>query len=516
MKYVLLCTLIFATAMSLAISALATDNSHFVWAKAMGGSSGEYGSSIYLDDSGNIYTTGGFQGTVDFDPGTEVFNLTSAGGSDIFFSKLDTNGNFLWAKAMGGAGEYNSGQSIYLDNSDNVYVAGRFSETVDFDPGQWTFNLTSTGNEALFISKLDSNANFLWAKAILQGPDWKGLGGVTMDDSGNVYIIGSFKGTADFDAGPAVFNLTSAGGWDIFISKYDTNGNFLWAKAMGGAGEYDNGSSIYLDDSGNIYTTGGFQGTADFDAGPAIFNLTSAGDSDIFFSKLDNNGNFLWANAIGGAYRDAGKGLSVDESGNIYIIGDFKGTVDFDPSGGVLLLTSASESDLFVCKLDNGGNLTWAKAIGGISSPFTNANELFVESTGNIYITGYFEGTVDFDPSTEVFNLTSASKWDIFISKLDNNGNFLWAKAIGGEEGAFNSGNSIYVDDSGYVYTTGSFAGTADFDPGAEVFNLTSAGEMDIFISKLGFPTTLNYQFPWSMMLPAIIGKKGQFGRYPK
>ena len=138
---------------------------NFVWAKQMGGGNFDVGSGVALDGSGNVYTTGFFRGTADFDPGAGVFDLTStsAGFEDIFVSKLDSNGNFVWAKKMGGTGG-DGAHSVAVDGSGNVYTTGFFSGTADFDPGPGTFNLTSAGFNAIFVSKLDSNGNFVWAK----------------------------------------------------------------------------------------------------------------------------------------------------------------------------------------------------------------------------------------------------------------------------------------------------------------------------------------------------------------
>jgi hypothetical protein len=453
----------------------------FVWARAMGGTLRDSGRSISVDTAGNVYTIGYFSGTVDFDPGAGTFNLTSAGGSDIFVSKLDRSGNLVWAKAMGGTSE-DFGFGISVDTSGNVYTTGFFYGTADFDPGIGTFNLTSAGNTDIFISKLDSSGNFGWAK-VMGGSSVDQSGyAISVDPSGNLYTTGNFSGTADFDPGPGTFNLTSAGGSDIFVSKLDSSGNFVWAKAMGGAYS-EGGHKISVDSYGNVYTTGNFSSTADFDPGIGTFNLTSAGNTDIFISKLDSSGNFVWAKAMGGSLNEYGYAISVDTSGNIYTTGNFSsGTVDFDPGAGVFNLTSAGNTDIFISKLDSSGNLVWAKAMGG--SLNESGYAISVDPSGNLYTTGNFSGTADFDSGIGTFNLTSAGDGDIFISKLDSSGNFVWAKAMGGaySEG----GNSIFVDTFGNVYTTGHlYSGTADFDPGVGTFNLTSAGDGDIFISKL-------------------------------
>ncbi|HAD97589.1 MAG TPA: hypothetical protein DCG19_09290, partial [Cryomorphaceae bacterium] len=342
--------------------------------------------------------------------------------------------------------------------------------------------LTSAALAALtsLVSTFNANAQtFEWVK------QWGGTGGdvgysTTIDSSQNFYITGSFYEEVDFDPGTATFNLTSTGFSDVFISKLDPAGNFIWAKKLGGTG-YDGSRSITTDAFGNVYTTGFFQGTVDFDPGTATFNLTSAGFSDAFISKLDTAGNFVWAKKWGGVENDQAFSITTDASGNVYTTGYFQGTVDFDPATATFNLTSAGKSDVFISKLDTAGNFVWAKKWGGVEDDQTFS--ITTDASGNVYTTGYFQGTVDFDPATATFNLTSAGFSDAFISKLDTAGNFMWAKRLGGAEGV--QAWSITTDASGNVYTTGFFRGTCDFDPGTGTFNLISAGVMDVFISKL-------------------------------
>ncbi len=455
---------------------------NFVWAKQMGGTSTDAQAySIALDGSGNVYTTGYFDGTADFDPGVGTFNLSAAGNSDIFISKLDAAGTFVWARKIGGT-SFDKAFSIALDGSGNIYTTGSFFLTADFDPGAATFNLTAASLD-IFISKLDAAGNFVWAKQ-LGGSSIEVAYSIVTDGSGNIYTTGIFDGTVDFDPGGGTFNLTSAGSYDVFISKLDLSGNFIWGKQLGGTLS-DYGNSVSVDGSGNIFIAGNFQGTADFDPGAGTFNLTSInGSSDIFISKIDAFGNFVWAKQMQGNAMDWAYSISVDGSGNVYSTGFFRESADFDPGAGVFnLKIFGTDNGLFISKLDASGNFVWAKSSG--TSAVTYGKSVKVDLGGNVYTTGYFYGTVDFDPGAGVFNLISASAktGDVFISKVDASGNFIWAKQLGGssDDQAF----SIVLDGSGNVYTCGYFSGVADFDPGAGTFNLTSAGSLDIFISKL-------------------------------
>ena len=448
------------------------------WKLQMGGTAFDEGHSIAVDASGNVYITGYFYGTADFDPGVGTTNLTANGTVDIFVQKLDSHGSFLWVKQMGGIG-FDEGLSITVDPSGNVYTTGSFEGMVDFDPGVGTANLTSAGSYDIYIQKLDTDGNFLWAKQMGGTNFDQGLSRA-IDVSNNIYTTGCFQRTADFDPGAGTSNLTSAGSLDIFVQKLDANGDFLWAKQMGGS-DNDLGNSIAVDASGNIYTTGYFFKTADFDPGSGTANLTSSGSADIFIQKLDSQGDFLWAKQMGATVFDEGLSIAIDASGNIYTTGYFEGTADFDPGSGTANLTSFGSADIFVQKLDAYGNFLWAKQMGGTSSDISFS--IAVDASGNVYTTGYFQGTADFNPGTEVANFTSGGSLNIFVQKLDTHGNYLWARQMVGNSG--DTGKSITLDASGNVYITGWIQGTTDFDPYEGTANLTSIGSEDIFVQKL-------------------------------
>ena len=386
---------------------------NLLWAKNMGGAGRDESTTIAVDGSGNVYTTGFFEGTADFDPNAGTANLTSAGAGDIFISKLDASGNFVWVKSIGDVGS-DSGGTIAVDGSGNVYLMGSFTGTVDFDPNAGTVNLTPIGTDDIFICKFTASGNLTWAKNIGgTGSDF--ALDLAVDGSGNVYTTGGFQNTVDFDPNAGTANLTSSGSWDVFVSKLDASGNYVWAKKMGGA-SYDDGRSIAVDGSGNVYITGYFQATADFDPNAGSANLTSAGGFDIFVSKLDASGNYLWAKGMGSTANDYTYRLALDGSGNVYTVGNFSGTVDFDPGAGTASLSSAGGFDIFVSKLDASGNYVWAKSMGSTANDSGLA--VAVYGSGTVYTTGYFNGTVDFDPNNCITNLSAVVFSDIFVSKL--------------------------------------------------------------------------------------------------
>jgi len=478
-------------------------NGDFVWARAMGGENDCSGRSIAVDEGGNVYTTGKFEGMVDFDPDPGSSYLASVEGNGIFVSKLDANGDFVWASAMGGT-ILASGDGIAVDAAGNVYTTGAFFGTADFDPGPGLFNLTSADSTDIFISKLDANGDFVWARAMGGTRDNWGYD-IAVDDAGNLYTTGIFQGTADFDPGSESFNLTSAGTVDIFVSKLDTNGDFVWARAMGGRGVAIS-NAISVDAAGNVYTAGLFESTADFDPGPDSFNITAEGGIDTFVSKLDTNGEFVWARGMGGTSITQGNGIAVDAAGNVYATGGFFGTVNFDPGPDYFSFTSEGNVDIFIVKLSGPAtqadvDFAWARAMG--STVTSIGRDIAVDDAGNVYTTGNFTHTADFDPGPDSFTVTSAGGDDIFVSKLDTNGDFVWARAMGGTSNSY--GDGIALDPLGNVYTTGSFQGTADFDPGPESFTFTSAGMRDIFVSKLD----ANGDFVWARAMSGASSNQG-------
>jgi len=382
--------------------------------KTNGGAVSDISRSIAIDGSGNVYTIGYFYGTVDFDPGLGTFTLNSPGSYNIFISKLNASGNFVWAKQMGGASDA-LGQSIAIDGSGNVYTTGSFQGVSDFDPGPGTFTLTTVGGEDIFVSKLDALGNFVWAKQMGGAIGDRGIS-ITTDGLGNAYTTGRFQGTSDFDPGPGTFTLSPAGSYDIFISKLDASGNFVWAKQMGGA-TLEEGYSITTDGSGNVYTTGYFQGVADFDPAPGTFTLSSVGSDDVFISKLDASGNFVWAKQMGGTTNDGSYSIALDSFGNIYTTGFFEGIVDFDPGLGTFTLNSiGGNADVFISKLDAMGNFVWAKQMEGTS--FEYGHSIAIDGFGNIYSTGAFAGNTDFDPGPGTFTLSPTGGYDIFVHKI--------------------------------------------------------------------------------------------------
>jgi gliding motility-associated-like protein len=384
--------------------------------------------------------------------------------------------NLTWVKSTN-TNNFSIANSIEVDNQGNVFSVGQFRSTTDFDFGIGTFNLTPNGAEDVFVQKMDSNGNLLWAFQIggegsPLGYDDDNISDIEIDNFGNIIVIGQFGGICDFDPSINDFFISSLGNSDVFIAKYSNNGEFIWAKSIGGI-NIDSGTSITCDINDNIIATGQFYGTVDLDPSINSYFISSFGNSlDIFTLKLNSNGDFVWASSTGGFSSDLAYS-TIDSNNDILQTGIFAGNVDFDPTNSIYNLSmNNTYYSIFVRKLDLNGEFIWAKGIS-CSVGSCESTSITSDSDNNIIITGYFQGTCDFDPSLDNYLLTSNGGVDIFILKLNANGDFIWAKSFGGSSTEY--GVSIINDAFNNIYINGivtSELNTIDFDPENNSFYL--------------------------------------------
>jgi hypothetical protein len=394
----------------------------FVWARSIGGPGRDYITDIALDPSGNIFATGYFNGTADFDPGPGTYNLTSAPGdtSDSFVCKLDPNGNLLWAKQFGKARGYGT-YKMTVNKAGASYVTGLFEGTADFDPGTNAHLLKAGGLQDGFILKLDANGNFEWAKQLEgTGNGYALIRCIDLDEAENVLVGGSFWGTFDLDPGPSVLSVTSLGWRDILILKLDANGNLLWEKHFGGK-ETEDVNALRIAKSGNIYLSGIFGDTTiDVDPGPDVYHLPFNGWTDFFLMKLDKQGNFRWCNAYGGDEYDSGESIDFDSLEQVYLAGRFRTVVDFDPGPATFTLSTigSGADDSFLMQTDSSGKFIWASQIKG---NMNYGRDVKVNQTSEVLMVGGFQNPTDMDPGPGVlvFNPPSGLP-DAYLLKLEH------------------------------------------------------------------------------------------------
>lgn len=370
---------------------------NLIWTKTFGTAGDESVSGIVTDDLGSIYLTGAFN------------------SNDLFINKLDSSGNLLWTKTIGGFG-IDKGTSIDVDPVGNVCIVGYYSLTVDFDPGSGINNLTSLGNYDTFILKLSSNGVFIWAKSVGGSSSASGKE-VKIDSLGNIYVLGQFEGTCDFNPGSVTNNRTSNGNYDFFLLKLNSNGDFSWVHSYGSSA-FDEGQSLVLDASDNILVGGSFQLQANFSNYGINHNIWSNGGFDYFIMKVDQLGNTLWARGGGGDSNDEIQNITTDINSNIYVTGYFSGTADLSGGFGSKIQTTNGGDDFFISKFDGDGYFKGASSFGGNSSD--DGRGICVDNNENTYVIGKFSNTVDFDSDTSSINLTSINSSDLFFLKYND------------------------------------------------------------------------------------------------
>ncbi|WP_158561167.1 SBBP repeat-containing protein [Emticicia sp. C21] len=416
-----------------------------------GGSLGDMGQGIALDANGNIYLTGHFSGTASFGN----ISHTSEGGTDIFFAKYNKAGVAQWVRKAGGLLS-DTGNSVAVDNSGNVFVTGSFQGTATFD----NTSLISTGKEDIFIAKYSSIGTLEWVRKAGGVNEDIGVDLVT-DASGNVYVTGNYEGGSIF--GSKI--VSGFGDSDVFIVKYSAEGDYTWVKTFGGQST-DNSKGIGIDASGAIYLTGNFKNTITI----GNTSLTSKGGVDIFFSKYNNvNDTWVWAKQIGGTNNDYINDIAIDAQGSLWLGGGFQDIASF----GSISLESEGNYDIFLAQYNVNGNLLWVKRYGGERDEYIIS--LALDAQGNIYASGFFGGVINLGKTL----LESFANNDMFFAKFKPNGMVEWAQSAGGVGEDYPT--DVVVDPNGNMYVTGYFYDSIHFNNTSVV----GAGAYDILLLKL-------------------------------
>jgi hypothetical protein len=435
---------------------------------AVGGLSGagDNNNSIVTDSAGNSYITGSFN----LHATLGGFQLFSFGTTDVFVAKLDSAGNWLWAVRGGGSGD-EIGNDITLDTQDNIYVTGSFTGSSSF--GSTSF--VSAGSKDIFVAKLDNNGNWLWAtRAGGTGSD-EGTAILIQQYNDNIYVTGYYHQSATFGS-----NTQTRPSNTDFLFFAELNSTGTWNDVYSVSG---NGSSRAYDiclDNSFYYLTGAFSGTIDYSSTYTTGTLTSAGGEDIFILKIKLlfGGVFMtYATSFGSSGNDRGTAITSNGS-DIYLTGYFSGAVNF-PSNQ--LISGNSYSDVFVARINSNDYWVWAVKAGGYG--IDEAGDIAIDNQNYVYLTGTTMGNAYFGTTT----ITGLGSRDTFFAKLDENGNWLWAKcAIGFQADVYGCG--ISVNNDSYCYVIGHYD-IAGFGYGAVIFGSTYLyNDNDIGIFRVAEP----------------------------
>ncbi|MFA6545302.1 MAG: SBBP repeat-containing protein [Limisphaerales bacterium] len=469
---------VLALAAGLLANAALAEMPGYRWASRAGGTGQDFGTGIAVDSEGNTYTCGYFRGQARF----EEYALAGKGEADIFIAKYDRVGKLVWVRQAGGSAD-DFARAVAIDSEGNCYVTGSFqSPTIDFG-GE---SVKRNSDSEIFIAKFDGSGKVLWVRQA--GGTGGGSGnGVAVGPDGYVYVAGYFSGDTTFGD----LTLKNSGFNDIFVARYDTNGELDWVRQIGGTGD-DAASAIAVDAQGDSYVVGGFEDNVRFSR---TITLGSAGYVDSFIAKLDNTGRTVWAQRAGGPNSDIAYGVGLDPQGNVLVSGGFNGTESYasemrlhaafrsrkGTKTGMFSgkgLRSEGGADVFVSKYDQRGRLTWVRTFGGnkIGAPEAGYG-LAVDASGHAHITGTFAGRVQFGNNT-LFSMGIA---DIFVAELDREGIVMWARQAGAQFSDPHSGNAIAVDRGGNSYIIGYYRGNVAFGD----YVLKSLGDTDIFVAKI-------------------------------
>ena len=420
--------------------------------KSYGNTADDVGRGITINNSNDYYNVGNFIGTLDF---ADTLLQSNSSENDIYIARFSSTGNLIWAERAGGTlGDLP--YDVVSDNDGNCYITGYFRDVSSFGD---TSIIAQNSINAMFLAKYDSTGIFQWVESAgISSNGAQGLD-IQIDNNGNCYITGIINGISDFGS----TTITSNGNNDGFVAKYNTDGDLLWVQGIGGSGD-EIIYSINIDDNEYIYFTGVFTNNTNIGG----YSLTNNGSKDIFIGKLNSLGNILWVSSAGGTSVDYGRDIVSDFSGNCFVVGYFGNAAYF----GNQTIVSQDGFDIFLASYNSNGQLNWVSSIGGEGLDY--AYGLSYSAMGALYLTGRFDDTLSFSTQSLISNGGS----DIFFSKYDLLGNFLWAESFGsiGYDAAIN----IDVSETGTIALTGYFQNTMTID----TITVSSNGGKDIFVAS--------------------------------
>ena len=453
----------------------------------------EYRKANTVDIDTNYIEAALFANTININPNGTT-NLTSFGAIDVVFAKYNKNGNLMWGKRIGGVNTTDAPHGIVTDAQRNVYITGYCGNTtlgnqsVNFNPNGGNSQNTF-GHFDAFLAKYDLNGNYQWAMILgnTNGATEERAWDIAVDGQNNVYVCGAMHGSVNFNplGSPNIKSVSNSNA-GIFLAKYNPNGINEWAFVISANDTsvfYEAYTAVDIDAGGNIYFGGNFRGS-NVNFNPiGSTTLSSAGATDMFFSKYTPAGNLIWAKRIGGTLQDilSPGALRLDNNNMPFLTGRISGTVNFNTSGGTNNVSGAS---LFLASYDTSGVMR--NAFGMQSNPGDGGHRIDFDNHNNVYVAGWMNGTVNFNPNG-IYNLTAISPTaDVFLAKYTNAGNFIWALNFG----AVNSTDQnicagLTVDLMNNIIITGQLYGTnANINPKGTQFLLSSVGQNDCFIIK--------------------------------
>jgi len=440
----------------------------------------EYGYSLALDGSGNVYITG-YTESYDYPTIPGAYDTSYNGGfTDVFVSKLDSTLSTLLASTfIGGGSYYDRGYSLTLDGSGNVFVTGYAGSGYPTTPG--AYDESHNGSPDVFVSKLDNTLSTLLASTFIGGSAIDSAFSISLDGDGNVYVTG--YASSGYPTTSGAYDESFNGFTDVFVSKLDNTLSTLLASTfIGGSGRDEYGYSLALDGDGNVYLTG-HTDSSDYPTTSGAYDESFNGFTDVFVSKLDSSLNSLLASTfIGGFSNDYGRSITLDGSGNVFVTG-YIWSSDYPATPGAYSESYNGNCDVFVSKLDSSlSTLLASTFIGGFSNDY--GRSITLDGSGNVFVTGYTASS-DYPTTPGAYDESHNGFTDVFVSKLDSSLNSLLASTFIGGSSFYDRGYSLALDESENVYVTGHTA-SSDYPTTPGAYDTSyNGGFTDVFVSKL-------------------------------
>jgi len=441
------------------------------WVRSWGEAIGD---AVTVDNLGNVYVAGRFHGTVDFDPGDGVDFHSASDYINMFHSKFNSNGDFIWAKTWGGSAEVYI-DSIICDSQGNLYMTGAFDDPTDFDPGPGEDIHEPITELGIFLVKYAPDGEFAWARTWPEGGIYGGhydLYRLACDSSDNILVTGRFEGTVDFDPSQETALKTAIGDYsNLFFTKFNSQGEHLEVQTIGNEDGGLECWSICMDESDNLYITGCFSGLIDFDPRDE-YELWGLGQfwGDVYIAKYSSSIEPIWFrqfNSVIGTSTDSGKFVTVKDN-ILYLVSEIgSGDIDLDPGPGEDWKPKIDGSDNDVLsKFNTDGDYIWGHRFSG----FRHGNAgCVIDSEENVYIAGVYHcrpQCPDFDPGpgTDIIIIENdpGNYGNTFMTKFDSYGGYLGTRTFSGSD---NEASGIAITKEDIVFLTGYFTQTVDFDP---------------------------------------------------
>jgi|GEM_PF-2921328 len=478
-----------------------TPSLELLWANGTGNLDHDNASILETDMLGNIYIGGTFSREVDFDFGPSVNSLSTVYSNyygryitSNYLAKYNEDGEFIWVVSFDEAEKVRF-DDMKISNSGNIVLTGRFAGDVDFDPGPGEhieYAGSNNGNRN-FVLQLNLDGEFQWVKKQKRlAQNWginsaRAIDALEIDDNNSIYIASGFVGTVEVQTVPELIQIASENSQDVFVLKYSEQGNLLWSKVYGGLGSQSI-SDIEFDNEDNLMISGVYSYVINFELQSTDHVYSNNNYFNGYVVKFDSSGNFLWSTSF--LEMSSIEGIALDEANNIYITGEFDDELNNIISNG--------SSDIYVLKINKFGNLQWMRTFGGWSSE--NCTEILLNSVGNVFVSGSFNSSVDFDPSSSVFELNSDISHG-FISVFNRNGDFIDAIQVGDWIHDINLQSGSNLITSGSYYTEAHFPGVVDS------VHLIPNGSNDLFFAKLLAEDGLSIQ--------SDLGNETKFSLFP-